>query len=225
MARIHLIIGPVGAGKSTYALRLADERAALRLNLDEWMAALFRPDRPSAGVMEWYVERTARCVALIGALARRLIAAGSDVVLEIGLIRRKEREELYRWVEDAGIDLTVYVLDAPRDVRRARVLRRNEEQGETYYLQVGGWGGDTGTGDITWMCDTGVAPNDTCATAEDITGSPVTPYDTTTGTTASGIDPGCAVAPPVDLALLTPPSTVAALRAGYRPAMHPSAAP
>ncbi|MCA9691827.1 MAG: ATP-binding protein [Myxococcales bacterium] len=136
MARIHLIIGPVGAGKSTYALRLADERAALRLNLDEWMAALFRPDRPSAGVMEWYVERTARCVALIGALARRLIAAGSDVVLEIGLIRRKEREELYRWVEDAGIDLTVYVLDAPRDVRRARVLRRNEEQGETFSMAV-----------------------------------------------------------------------------------------
>jgi hypothetical protein len=34
---------------------------------------------------------------------------------------------------------------------------------------------------------------------------------------------GPAVAPPADLELLTPPSTVEALRQGYRPALHPSA--
>src|SRR5688500_9099140 len=50
MARVHLIIGPVGSGKSTFALQLARERGALRLNLDEWMALLFRPDRPETGL-------------------------------------------------------------------------------------------------------------------------------------------------------------------------------
>ena len=55
MAKIHLIVGPVGAGKSTFALRLSQERKALFFNLDEWMIALFRPDRPEAGVMEWYI--------------------------------------------------------------------------------------------------------------------------------------------------------------------------
>ena len=32
--------------------------------------------------------------------------------------------------------LVVYVLDAPRDVRRERVLRRNAEQGETFSMVV-----------------------------------------------------------------------------------------
>jgi hypothetical protein len=39
-------------------------------------------------------------------------------------------------VDDAGLELTVYVLDAPREIRRARVLRRNAEKGETFSMEV-----------------------------------------------------------------------------------------
>ena len=46
MARVHLIVGPVGAGKSTLAGQLGREHGAVRLILDEWMAALFSADRP-----------------------------------------------------------------------------------------------------------------------------------------------------------------------------------
>lgn len=65
MAVIHLIVGPVGAGKSTFGLALSRERAALRLTLDEWMAELFRPDRPETGLVAWYVERADRCIEQI----------------------------------------------------------------------------------------------------------------------------------------------------------------
>lgn len=136
MARLHLIIGPVGAGKSTFALRLAEEHAAVRLNLDEWMADLFRPDRPEAGVMEWYAERTGRCVDLIWKLAARMIDAGTDVILEIGLIQRRQRERIYRRVDAAGYALTIYVLDAARDVRRERVEERNRAKGDTFSMVV-----------------------------------------------------------------------------------------
>jgi len=135
-ARIHLVLGPVGAGKSTFALRLARADRAVRLTLDEWMAKLFAPDRPDDGVMEWYAERTARCIEQIWALATALIDGDTNVVLEIGLLRRLEREAFYRRVDESGAHLTIYVLDAPRDVRRRRVEERNHARGSTYSMIV-----------------------------------------------------------------------------------------
>ena len=133
---VHLLIGPVGAGKSTVALRLSRERHAVRLILDEWMAVLFRDDRPESGFVEWYVERAQRCVDQIWNVAREVLSAGADVVLEIGLLRRSERARFYRRVQDAGVAMNVLIVDAPRDVRRERVEQRNRERGETFTMVV-----------------------------------------------------------------------------------------
>jgi len=54
---IGSVFRPVGAGKSTYAAQLSLIHAAPRLNLDEWIVTLFVPDRPSADVLPWYLER------------------------------------------------------------------------------------------------------------------------------------------------------------------------
>ncbi|MCA9674827.1 MAG: ATP-binding protein [Kofleriaceae bacterium] len=139
MARLHLILGPVGAGKSTLARRLAAEHRALRLALDDWMARLYGGDaRPTDGGerVAWYVERTERCLAVIWEVAAQGVAAGTDVVLEIGLIRRVDRARFYDRVDATGAPLAVYLVDAPREVRRARVQRRNVEQGETFAMEV-----------------------------------------------------------------------------------------
>jgi predicted kinase len=136
MAHLHLIVGPVAAGKSTFALKLAQEQRAVRMNLDEWMAELFSPERPDEGVMEWYVERTSRCIEQIWKLTKRMIDAGTNVVLEIGLIQRRDRQRLYRRIDESGYGLTVYVLDAPRDLRRERVQQRNRDKGETFSMVV-----------------------------------------------------------------------------------------
>jgi predicted kinase len=133
---VHLIIGPVGAGKSTRAIDLARTHCAVRLTLDDWMARLFRPDRPAEGVVPWYVERAARCVDQIWRTAREVVGTGTSVVLEIGLLSRREREAFYARVDEAGARLVLHVVDAPRDERRARVLRRNEEQGATFSVVV-----------------------------------------------------------------------------------------
>ena len=137
MPKIHLLIGPVGAGKSTFALELAREHRGVRLTLDEWMQALFGGDeRPATGRIEWYLERVERCLEQIWRLTQVLVDTGTDVILEIGLLRREERERFYARLEEAGYALTVYVLDAPREVRRERVQRRNEERGETFSIEV-----------------------------------------------------------------------------------------
>ncbi|MBL8627571.1 MAG: ATP-binding protein [Myxococcales bacterium] len=130
---LHLIIGPVGAGKSTFARALVARRPALLLVLDDWMARLFGADpRPTTDRVGWYLERRDRCLAQVWEVARGACAAGCDVVLEPGLVRRAERAALYEQIEDAGLALTVTLIDAPRDERRARVMRRNEERGATF---------------------------------------------------------------------------------------------
>lgn len=130
---LHLILGPVGAGKSTFAYTLAHKHRAVRLVLDDWMAQLYGADeRPAAGRIEWYIERRDRCLEQIWKVTTELAEVGTNVVLEIGLIQRHERDAFYRRVDDAGYELAVYVLDAPRDIRRERVMRRNEERGATF---------------------------------------------------------------------------------------------
>ena len=136
MAHIHLVEGPVGAGKSTFAAQLSQRHHAPRLILDDWMATLFRPDRPSTGVMEWYVARKHRCIEQIWKVTRGLMDVGSDAVLELGLIQQRDRQGLYERVDAAGYNLSVYVLDAPREVRRERVRERNQRKGETFSMEV-----------------------------------------------------------------------------------------
>ncbi len=136
MPMVHLIEGPVGAGKSTFALDLSSRVQGVHIALDEWFVRLFSPDRPASDVFPWYVQRKDRLLELIWAHSRRLLAADRDVVLELGLIHRQPRIEFCRRVLAEGFDLLVHVLDAPLEVRRERVQRRNREGGPTFFMNV-----------------------------------------------------------------------------------------
>jgi predicted kinase len=136
MPTVFLVEGPVGAGKSTFAARLGQQHAAPRLNLDEWMATLFRPDRPPDGFIDWYIDRKQRCIEQIWRVASDLIDTGTNVILELGLVQRAGREDFYARVDAAGYPLKVYVMDAPEAVRRARVRQRNVERGATFRMEV-----------------------------------------------------------------------------------------
>jgi len=136
MATLHLIEGPVGAGKSTFAAKLALAKGAVHLDLDAWMVTLFSPDRPEEGFMQWYGEMKSRCIAQIWSLSSELIDRGVDAVLELGLVQTRDREEFYHRVDGTDYDLRVYLLDTPEAVRRERVKQRNAEQSGTYKMVV-----------------------------------------------------------------------------------------
>lgn len=136
MGTIHLIEGPVGAGKSTFALRLGHDLPAPRLDLDEWMVSLFRPDRPESDFMSWYLERKDRCLAQIWSVALEIIEAGSDCVLELGLVGRLDRTAFYQRADAADCKLAVYVIDAPEEDRRQRVRDRNRRHAGTFKMAV-----------------------------------------------------------------------------------------
>jgi len=136
MASVYLIEGPVGSGKSTFSKKLSQKINAPHINLDSWMARLFSPDRPASGTMKWYLERKDRCIEQIWHVTNEILASNCDVILEIGLIKKISRQAMYRRIEESGHQLFVYVLDVPREIRRARVQNRNLEKGDTFSMAV-----------------------------------------------------------------------------------------
>ena len=136
MAQIHLIEGPVGAGKSTFAAKLALQRQGVHLNLDEWMVTLFRPDRPESDFLVWYAERKDRCIDQIWQVACDILDTGTDVILELGLVQQAAREAFYDRSAGNHHKLTVYLVDAPVETRKSRVMERNQSQGSTYRMTV-----------------------------------------------------------------------------------------
>ena len=136
MPTLHIIEGPVGAGKTTYANQLGRELRTPPLVLDNWMINLFQADRPEADLWTWYAERKARCFSQIMVLARNALDLGNDAIVELGLLKAKDRLDLYVSLENEGRDFLVHVLQAPRAERRRRVFQRNLDQGETFAMHV-----------------------------------------------------------------------------------------
>ena len=136
MPKVHLIEGPVGAGKSTFAKSLALRTNGVHIALDEWFVKLFSPDRPVADFIVWYVERKERLLELIWTHGRSILASGTDAILELGLVQQQSRIAFCQRAVGEGAELKVHVLDAPRQVRLERVRRRNIEKGSTFSMVV-----------------------------------------------------------------------------------------
>lgn len=135
-ATLHAIFGPCGAGKTTYAKAFARRERAVPFVLDEWGARLFGPDVHGPIDLAWMLERLARCNALIWSTTVAVIAAGSSVILDMGLMRRADRARIRQASEAAGLPVQWHFVDAPPEVRRSRVVDRNIAKGETFVREV-----------------------------------------------------------------------------------------
>ena len=135
-ATLHVIFGPCGAGKTTYAHAFARREGAVAFILDDWMARLFGPDIPTPIEYEWMLERVGRCEAQIWSTAAAVMAAGASVILDIGLMRRADRARVRQIAEAVELPLQWHFVDAPQEVRRARVAERNMVRGEGFAIEV-----------------------------------------------------------------------------------------
>ena len=136
MQPIYLIEGPVGAGKSTFAKELAARRSGVHIALDECFVRLYSPDRPAEDFIAWYLERKDRLLDALWSHGAALAEANVLPVLELGLIQREARYAIYERARTQGLELKVFVLDAPLEVRRQRVRLRNLERGSTFSMLV-----------------------------------------------------------------------------------------
>ncbi len=135
-ADIILIVGSTGAGKTTYARKLADEMGGLRFSIDEWMMPLFGPDVPKPIEFAWMMERVNRCEAMIWTMAQQSVARGVPVVLDLGFTKQEHRQKFRDLAAEAGLSAAVHFVDVSRETRWQQVQHRNATQGETYVMEV-----------------------------------------------------------------------------------------
>lgn len=136
MPIVHIICGPVGAGKTTLARQLAHAEGAVRFSLDEWVMELFGREAPQPLDLDWWVDHCDRCSKRIWSVCTALLARGVDVVLDCGFSGFAQREEYRAFALKVGATVHLHVVDADPPLRRARVQARNREQRETFALHV-----------------------------------------------------------------------------------------
>ena len=136
MGTAHLICGSTGAGKTTYAMKIAEAGGSVRFTIDEWMAALFFPDAPEPLSFQWALERVIRCENQILSLSRQLAPAGLDIIFDFGFFTQEQRRRVREEAEGMGFQTRLHYLPATAELRWERVARRNAEQGGTYQIEV-----------------------------------------------------------------------------------------
>ena len=123
MARILIVCGLPGAGKTTVATRLANERRGVRLCPDDWMNAL--------GVDLYDQDVRARVERIQWDLAKELALTRTTAVIEWGTWQRTERDVIREWCRENDVGVELHFLDVPLDELWDRLRVRNEQPGET----------------------------------------------------------------------------------------------
>jgi predicted kinase len=117
VARLILLCGLPGAGKTTLAGRLAAARPAVRLCPDEWILAL-GGQLSDAGFRK-RIERQ------MHVQAEETLSHGIDVILEFGFWSRVDRDRLRLMARRHGAAVELHHLDAPVDELSRRLAERD----------------------------------------------------------------------------------------------------
>ncbi len=130
-ARLILICGLPGSGKTTLAKRLESSLSAIRLSADDWMDVL------AANL--WNEEARARVEALQWVFGQRLLSLGNVVIIEWGTWSRSERDVLRTQARILGATVELHHTTAPRDILLERIQRRALEDPPITREQLSQW--------------------------------------------------------------------------------------
>jgi predicted kinase len=118
-ARLIIVCGLPGSGKTTLARALENQLRAVRFAPDEWMSDLS---------LDLYDEaRRAKVEELQWKFGQRLLALGLIVIIEWGTWSRSERDRLREQARALGAAVELHYLSAPEEVLFDRIQRRGME--------------------------------------------------------------------------------------------------
>jgi len=112
VADLFLMVGLPGAGKTTYAQKLAKETGAVRFTPDEWHIFLFGDDFHQVE-QEIHDSRHNRVEDLMWKVGQDLLQKGVSVILDFGFWVEEQREEKRLEAAALGAETKVCFLDTP----------------------------------------------------------------------------------------------------------------
>ena len=127
-----MVCGRTGAGKTTYSLSLAEDIRAVRFSIDPWMQTLFAKDMKSLDYA-WMMERVQRCYEQIWQVSEQILALDGNVILDLGFTSKAQRAVFFERADKLGITAELHYLDAPKNIRKQRVEKRNLEKDPSLY--------------------------------------------------------------------------------------------
>lgn len=132
MAKLILVCGSTGAGKTTYSIGLAKEMGAVRFSIDPWMQTLYAKDTSSLDY-EWLLERVQRCYTQIWEVSQQILGLDGNVILDLGFTTKDQRMVFVSQAKALGIASELHFLDTPQTLRKQRVAERNASKDPALY--------------------------------------------------------------------------------------------
>ncbi len=128
-SKLIIIVGLPGAGKTTYARKLAEQESAALFILDEMVHEQYgnRHD-----VELGFREKTVKYDALPQIID--LLQSGKSVILDYGFFKSEERSRYKKLAEILGVEFELHYIKAPYDTLLERVLKRNKEEGNIHHI-------------------------------------------------------------------------------------------
>lgn len=120
MAKIFLICGFLGAGKTTISKQLAQQYDAEYMNVDETVAQMFAPEQ--------YHNDWERCFSeaekVLWLKIQEYAKCDKSVVFDVGFWTRESRDEARLRAQQIGLEPVLYYVYAPDNILKQRISKR-----------------------------------------------------------------------------------------------------
>ena len=134
MAKVILVCGKIGSGKTTYAKALMEDHHAVLLSVDEVAIVLFGTE--TGKYHDLAVDQIKK---VLFDKSLEFINSKINVILDWGFWTREDRQEAEEFYKEHGITYEWHYIDVPRDVMRRNLKKRNDEikagQIKFYYFE------------------------------------------------------------------------------------------
>ncbi len=116
----YLICGFLGAGKTTYSKKLAQQTNAIHLNADEWCMKLFKKEEYEKNWEGCFLKT----MEYLWEQAHIFSKQGQSIIFDIGFWSKQSRNEASAKAIELGFTPIIYYVYAPDDTLKERIAKR-----------------------------------------------------------------------------------------------------
>jgi predicted kinase len=124
---LYFLIGKMGAGKSTYAKRFAQDNGTVLISEDDWLSQLYPGEINN---FNDFLVRHRKLLTVLRSHVPQILAAGTSVIMDFPANTRDARQWFLRVAESANAPHQAIYLELSDDACLQQVAKRRQEQPE-----------------------------------------------------------------------------------------------